>query len=182
MNEKFASPLVDTASLNSDETPRHEGFTALLRCLLSTDGSTTVFLEALAEEPVVVDVQSQRTCSPGAIPRYILGVQPGEPPLERKSRLYAKHSGTLLCDATAYLFLSSMPRDFARGVAGKEIGLGRLLSECNVESKRVVLAPPKLLPSCGIAIKSYQIVRGDNLICHITESFRLPSLMKFTSA
>ena len=110
--------------------PRHA---PLLRALLALDGSTTRVCEALAQQPVTVQLhhQQQTTDVPDAV-RDQLG---GERWLERVTSLHAH--GRVMMDNLSYTRLDAVPDWFLAGLDAGQAPVGHLLAKLFVRRERV---------------------------------------------
>jgi len=110
--------------------PRHA---PLLRALMALDGSTTKVCEALARQPVTVQLHRQRQTDdvPAAVREHLGGARW----LERVTSLHAH--GRVMMDNLSYTRLDAVPDWFLAGLDAGQAPVGHLLAKLFVQRERL---------------------------------------------
>lgn len=112
--------------------------TPFQRALLVLDGTVTKFIEAYALEPVdIVRLAQQWQRAPAN--QQWLEVPDGTPVARRQVLIQGRHSGTFYAYATSVLVLERLPPPIREGIERQGEGIGRLLNDTAVETRREVL-------------------------------------------
>lgn len=139
------------------------------RMLLSSDGSTTILLEALLECPLVVLVESQQMTPVSELPEVAvtaLGLKPGDPAVERRSALVAPDGVTASMHTVV----------FAASPAAGPAPPATRLREARTRQHREVLSYgvaewPGGDKGRPCAYKEYEIVRDEGVQLYVHERF-----------
>ncbi|MGH9125123.1 MAG: chorismate--pyruvate lyase family protein [Acidimicrobiales bacterium] len=126
--------------LNGHDMPRSlDGapLSVLQRVLLATNGTVTDFLEAYADEAMLVVKRSQSLGTP--MPHTKLG-DDDQLALDRTITLQGARSGTTFLHADSYIAADRLPPGMLDALMETGKPLGRLLSEHRVESFREIVA------------------------------------------
>jgi len=110
--------------------PRHA---PLLRTLMALDGSTTKVCEALAQQPVTVQLHHQRQT--GDVPAAVRTLLGGDRWLERVTSLHAH--GRVMMDNLSYTRLDAVPDWFLAGLDAGQAPVGHLLAKLFVQRERL---------------------------------------------
>jgi chorismate-pyruvate lyase len=146
-----------------------------LRALLALDGSTTRVCEAVAQQPVVVQLHVQRQTDdvPAAV-REQLG---GHRWLERITSLHAH--GRVMMDNLSYTRLDAVPDWFLAGLDAGQAPVGHLLQKLFVRRESVAgsAALSEVLWSCvgqpdTRASRNYRVVTPSTPLMQIFEVYR----------
>lgn len=110
--------------------PRHA---PLLRALMALDGSTTKVCEALARQPVTVQLHLQRQTDdvPAAVREHLGGTRW----LQRVTSLHAH--GRVMMDNLSYTRLDAVPDWFLAGLDAGQAPVGHLLAKLFVQRERL---------------------------------------------
>jgi len=153
----------------------------LLRALLVTDGTVTKLLEAYALEPMVVQRLGQYTkCLDAADDR--LGLEAGEEILVRSVMLVGAESQRLFVFAESLIVPGNLPLPIREGLHSETGGLGKILLDSGLETRREGLwygkgrpaeipAPVADLCAGDFITRSYRIIAGGVPLMLITERF-----------
>ncbi len=152
----------------------------LLELLLAQDGSTTRLCEAIAGEPIQVDVLSQQTVR--LVPDVVRTQLPGDEFIERITSLVAR--GEVLMDNLSYIAMHRLEPDVEAALREGSVPIGHLLSRWWV--RRVALdddggLPQRLWQVVGLpdapATRTYRIDTPQSPRMLIAETFRRGMLM-----
>jgi len=155
--------------------PADPAHAPLLRALLALDGSTTRVCEALARQPVTVQLHHQRQTEdvPAAV-REQLG---GHRWLERVTSLHAH--GRVMMDNLSYTRLDAVPDWFLAGLDAGQAPVGHLLGKLFVQREAVPGSPDLsqvLWSHVGqpdpLASRSYRVVTPTTPLMLIFEVYR----------
>jgi chorismate-pyruvate lyase len=151
------------------------------RALLVNDGMVTRFVEASVLEPVAVDVLEQ-----GAVDAVGCGWldlrKTSAAVLRRRVAIHGRESRRLYVLAESLLVTSRLPRRFAASLAESGKGLGELIEQEQLETRRELLwfgcaTTPAwaeaVAPRSDLLTRSYRVVVGDRPAILISESFPL---------
>jgi chorismate-pyruvate lyase len=155
--------------------------TPFQRALLVLDGTVTKFIEAYTMEPVDVvrlDQVEQRLSRDN---RW-LEAQEGTSVMLRQVLIQSKYSRTFYAYAVSMLVLERLPERVRRGVEQQGEGIGRLLNDIEMETRREILwygkERPKDLPDtvrrCAegdFVSRTYRIIANRQPIALINEKF-----------
>jgi chorismate-pyruvate lyase len=152
--------------------PRHA---PLLRALMALDGSTTKVCEALAQQPVTVQLHRQRqTDDVHAAVRAQLG---GTRWLERITSLHAH--GRVMMDNLSYTRLDAVPGWFLAGLDAGQAPVGHLLAKLFVQRERLAAeadVAQALWAQVGApddrASRTYRVVTAASPLMLIFEAWR----------
>lgn len=148
----------------------------LLRALLVADGTVTKFLEAVTMEPVQVTIVSQSELSLDR-PHAELMVDAGCRVIKREVTLVGARSNRRYADAASVLVVDRLPEKVKQRLADHPQGLGRILLESGLETRREVLwygreiLSGALSGSPGRIFRTYRIISGGVPLMVITENF-----------
>lgn len=145
------------------------------RMLLSSDGSTTILLEALLECPLVVLVESQQMTPVSELPEAAvtaLGLKPDDPAVERRSALVAPDGFTASVNTVVF---AASPGGWS-GSASDSAPLGKRLREARTRQHREVLSHGVAeWPDGGkgrpCAYKEYECAGDDGVQLYVHERF-----------
>ena len=156
------------------------GLTAVQRALLLNDGTVTSLLEALAREPIMVDVLDQRDTSSDADGARSLDL-PADSAIVSRRVLLRGLSGRVHAVAESLLVPARLPPAFILALAGNSRGLGAVLDELRLETRRDLLwfgaaDTPEWSREAGVRepallTRSYRVVVGGVPAILITEGF-----------
>jgi chorismate-pyruvate lyase len=159
---------VDVAAL----TPLH-------RALLVNDGTVTRLVEASVLEPVEVDTLDQQTVEVDDQRWLDLPATP-TPVLRRRVAIRGRASGRLYVLAESLLVTSRLPKAFASALSHNPKGLGALIDEMRLSTRRELLwfgsaqtpawAGDAVIPA-PLLTRTYRIIIGGCPAILITESF-----------
>lgn len=154
---------------------------AILRVLLTTDGTVTKSLEAYFWEPIRVENLGQ---APVALQGEIKWLQAaaGETVLQRRVRLTGGESGDVYVYAESIVRLQLLPEPLREDILAGRIGIGELLRECGLETYREILdvggaAEPEVHALFGeerktrVIYRTYRILLNHQPAILITEKF-----------
>jgi chorismate-pyruvate lyase len=153
------------------------------RALLVIDGTVTTFLEAWTLEPVaVVRLAQEQLQLTAAEPWLELPV--GAPVIRRRVILQGRHSGRFLAWADSVIGIERLPGAMGTALVDDDGGLGRILLDSRVETRRECLwygrdrpteVPPQVarLWSGDFLVRSYRVIGAGRPIMLITERFPL---------
>lgn len=160
------------------------------RALLATDGTVTKLIEAYTLEPVEVVRLSERRGGAAEADPW-LEVEAGADVSRREVLIRGRYSGTLYVYAEALVAMERVPERIRERLVVQGEGLGRLLNEAELETRREVLWHAReRLTDLPAAVRSgtdgefvarvYRIIAGGLPIALITERFpcdlaRLPT-------
>lgn len=148
----------------------------LFRALLVTDGTVTKFLEAVMMEPVKVTIASQSDLSLDR-PHSELIAEAGCRLISREVTLVGARTGRHFADAASILVVDRLPDMVRDRLDDHPQGLGRILLESGLETRREVLwfgREPSSRHGKGTAgriCRTYRIISGGLPLMLITESF-----------
>jgi chorismate-pyruvate lyase len=108
------------------------------RALLATDGTVTKFIEAYMLEPVEI-VRLGESHGPIAEDDPWLQVRRGDEVSTREVVIQGRYSHTLYVYAVSLVALDRLPERIRQGLQVQGEGLGRLLNEAELETRREVL-------------------------------------------
>lgn len=151
----------------------------LQRALLTTKGTVTDFLEAYADEPMLVVKLSQSFATPMPHARLDDGDQRV---LGRTITLQGARNGTTFLHADSYIAADRLPPGMLDALMETGKPLGRLLSEHRVESFREIVAAGLMTAgpvgeyfgvaaSSKLLFRTYLINVGGRPVMRITEKF-----------
>ncbi len=174
----FARPA-DLASVNL------RALAPMQRALLVIDGTVTTFLEAYTLEPMTI---VRLAHSRGELPadHAWLGAARGTPIVSREVLIDGRYSRTLYVWALSQIVPERLPPGLGERLELEGEGIGRLLAERTVESRREVLwygrehvaeLPEALRGRAGgeFVSRTYRILHGGRPIALIHERFPLES-------
>jgi len=151
------------------------------RALLVTDGTVTKFLEIMTMEPVEVVLLKQ---AHSVLEREHpwLQTSPQTPVALREVLIEGKYSRTLYVHATSYLVPGRLPAEAQARLELQGEGIGRLLSELRIETRREILwyrtehlseLPPDIRARSDgeFVSRTYRIFAGGVPIALIHEKF-----------
>lgn len=122
----------------SANAPDFATLPAALRVLLVTDGTVTRTLEAWFLEPIEIDVLTHtEVISPNARPE--IHVAPGEPMVLRRVLLRGKSTGRCYAFAETTIASARLPDEVHEQLLQQKRGIGELLSEQRLETRRELL-------------------------------------------
>lgn len=151
------------------------------RALLVIDGTVTTFLEAWALEPVAVVRLGQEQLSLAADDPW-LELAAGAPVIRRRVILQGRHSGRLFAWADSLIGVERLPLPMSAALAQDGGGLGRILLDSRIETRRECLwygrDRPADIPaqvvrawSGDFLVRSYRVIGAGRPIMLITERF-----------
>jgi beta-ribofuranosylaminobenzene 5'-phosphate synthase len=153
----------------------------LQRVLLTTDGSVTRILEAIAQEPVEVETVRQEIMKADSSLARALGVKAGEEVNYRVVNL--KNSGGVLMRAVSYAPMKRLRPEFKAPIMRKDEPIGRIMAELGIEARREVKTIETLeadeelsrvfgIPKDATLLRrTYNILHSGEVILNITEVF-----------
>lgn len=112
--------------------------TPFQRCLIVIDGTVTKFLEAYTLEPIRIRQVSQTVSPLQAAHRWLEAPQ-GTSVASRQVLIEAAYSQTLYVHAVSLVVLERLPETARERLEIPGEGLGRVLNEHNIESRRELL-------------------------------------------
>lgn len=153
------------------------------RCLLVIDGTVTEFIEAYTLEPVAIRLISQEVSSLAESDRW-LEAREGTRVALRRVSIEGAYSGTLFVYAVSVIVFGRLPEPVERRLRTPGQGIGRLLNEYELESRREILwfgreRGTDVNREIGregdddFVSRSYRIVVGGKPVAMITEKFPL---------
>ena len=147
----------------------------LLRALLVTDGTVTKLLEAVSMEPIEVKITSQSDVTLDQ-PHLELQAPTGARVISREVALVGSRTGRHFADAASVLVVERLPDAVKTRLADHPQGLGRILLEAGLETRREVLWFGREATRAGREgpsriCRTYRIVSGGLPLMLITESF-----------
>ncbi|MEX2531213.1 MAG: chorismate pyruvate-lyase family protein [Gemmatimonadota bacterium] len=157
--------------------------TAFQRALLVIDGTVTKFIEAYAMEPLdVMRLRQEESIS--AERHEFLDLEGGQPVLEREVVIRGRYSDTLYVYAVSHIVPSRLPGQVRRRLEVQGEGIGRILRDEKLETRREVLwfgreklksLPDKVRDVAGeeFISRAYRIILDGSPIVVITERFPL---------
>ena len=161
------------------------------RALLAIDGTVTTFIEAYTMEPLEITPFAQVREELSEAHAW-LDAPKGTLVAVRHALLRGEYSRRVYVYAVSYVVLDRLPEAIRRGVEAETGGLGRVLSECDLETRREVLwygreqnaqVPPQIRQevSDDFISRTYRIIFSNKPIMMINERFpwtveSLPSL------
>jgi chorismate-pyruvate lyase len=187
LNDLFVAQFARPAGLSSVNL---RALTPFQRALLVIDGTVTKFIEASVMEPVTVRIigQDWRRLSAG---HNWLEADEGMTVIAREVVLEGQHSGALYAHALSLIVPDRLPQAAQEQLTDNPGGLGRILLESRLESRREVLwygrEMSQNLPEAirsrmpgGCLTRTYRIITGGRPVMLIHERFplegdRLPS-------
>jgi chorismate-pyruvate lyase len=151
------------------------------RALLVIDGTVTQFLEAWALEPVEVLRLDQQEFTLAAPERW-LDLDAGEAVIRRRVMLRGTLSGRFYTWADSSIAVGRIGPEMHRGLERAGGGIGRILIEAGVESRREALwygrerpeAVPPEVAAChagDFLVRSYRLLADGRPLMLITERF-----------
>lgn len=159
----------------SDAPVQAEHARAMLQLLLCQDGSTTRLCEAIAAEPVSLEVLEQRVVH--AVPAEVRSALPGTSFIERITCLAAH--GQVMMDNLSYIALEGLPPDLRGDIEGGIMPIGHLLARLWVRRSFVATAPVLFERLWGVvgwpdldASRAYCIVTPEGPRMLIAETYR----------
>jgi len=108
------------------------------RALLATDGTVTKFLEAITMQPIEVVIISQQIRRLAESHDW-LGVEAETPVIAREVVLRGRHDRTLHAFAASLLVIDRLTDTVKGALADNPGGLGRILLDSKLETRREVL-------------------------------------------
>lgn len=111
---------------------------ALLKVLISTDGTVSTMLEAWFAEAIVAQVD-QTTAPVSNHDLLMLDAAPGDEVICRSTQIVGKSSGTTYLRATAVLLTERVPAQTIDCIERHEAGIGKALRQARSETLREVL-------------------------------------------
>ncbi len=147
------------APREADEAAAVAELPAFARLLLTTDGTVTTALAAIAGEPVGVRTLAQESVALSDDDEQ-LSLWTGAKVLERRVLLHGAHSRTPLLYGASRIVTHRLPRPARDALLGGEIAIGLVLRTHEIETFRVPL-------SIGIKPASYEAAAhfGPRLMC-----------------
>lgn len=122
MNERNAPRFLRAPFFGAGEAAPQAG-AGLLRALLAQDGSTTRVCQAIAGEPLHLEVVRQGLVE--AVPEVVHALLPGQRFMERATFLAAR--GEVMMDNLVYVAVEALSPELRAGLEGGSIPIGRLL-------------------------------------------------------
>ncbi|MBQ60600.1 MAG: 4-hydroxybenzoate synthetase [Gammaproteobacteria bacterium] len=155
--------------------------TPFQRALLVTDGTVTKFLEAYAYEPILVDRLNQETGGLD-IDHEWLAATAGDRVIHREVALIGEHSENLYAYARAIILVGRLNDSMYQGVEAASGGLGKILLDSEIESRRECLwwgvekpeaTPDAISSKCdgNFLTRTYRIIADQAPLMLITERF-----------
>ncbi len=156
---------------------------AFLRAALVIDGTVTRFIEAWAGEPIVVECLQQSEQAAGDAARW-LDTGTNEAVLRRQSLLLGVDSGRLYVYADSLIVPSRLTAAMRAGLASEPQGLGKILRDSGMETRREGLwygreqlaeVPAAVSAAAGgtFLSRSYRVFASGRPLMLITERFPL---------
>lgn len=153
------------------------------RALLVTDGTVTRFLEAYALEPVAVLRLEQEQLALAAADAW-LELPEGAPVIRRRVVLRGEVSGRFFTWADSVIAVERLPRDMCRALDIESGGLGKILLDSALDTRREGLwwgrEHPAAVPEAvaklwdgEFLIRAYRVLAGREPLMLITERFPL---------
>jgi chorismate-pyruvate lyase len=151
------------------------------RALLVIDGTVTKFIEAYAMEPVDVSLLSQEVRTTAADDEW-LELPAGAPVIAREVALRGRYRHQVYAYAPSLLVLDRLPQQVREALSTNPGGLGRILLQTGLESRREVLwygrerlaevpaGVEGLRPGYFIS-RTYRIIAGGRPVMLINEKF-----------
>ncbi len=167
------------APLEAEDAARVAELPALTRLLLTTDGTVTAALAAIAGEPVAVHTLSQHTVAI-ADDDAELDLWAGGEVLERNVLLHGAGSGTPLLYGASRIVAHRLPRPARDALLGGDIAIGLVLRAHRIETFRVPLsvgikpasaAAAELLGPGLMCWRTYAINAGGRPLMIVHEQF-----------
>lgn len=154
--------------------------TPLQRSLLVTDGTVTKLLEAHHAEPVAIETLRQDTMRLSADDGW-LDACAGAAVINREVALRGARSGRVYVWAETLLVADRLPDSVRAGLQANPGGLGRILSESRLETRREILwwgvEEPGTLPGQidplgpRFLARTYRVMHAGVVLMLITERF-----------
>jgi chorismate-pyruvate lyase len=120
------------------------------RALLISDGTVTRMLEAVALEPLTVEVFDQRVTDVDDRDAAWLDLSPAVlSVVRRRVAISGRQSGRLYALAESLLVPSRLPRAFISSLSHNSQGLGEVISELRLETRRELLWFGHTTPPAG---------------------------------
>ena len=149
----------------------------LLRSLLVIDGTVTKFLEAVAMEPIRVEILDQEELVLET-DHAELEAEAGASVIARTVVLIGARSGRRYAHAASLLVVSRLPQSVQERLADHPQGLGRIVLDSGLETRREVMwygrdrgADDTLLGTASRICRTYRIISGGAPLMLITECF-----------
>jgi chorismate-pyruvate lyase len=153
------------------------------RALLVIDGTVTTFLEAWALEPVAVVRLAQEQLKLAAAEPW-LELSAGAAVIRRRVILQGRHSGRFFAWADSLIGSERLPLAMGAALAEDGGGLGRILLDSRIETRRECLwygrdKPAEIPPlvsrlwSGEFLVRSYRVIGAGRPLMLITERFPL---------
>lgn len=157
--------------------------TPFQRGLLVTDGTVTRFVEAYWLEPVTVTRLGQRQINLAADDPW-MGLAAGSPVIHRRVILQGSRTGRFFTWADSVMAVDRLPARLAQGLERDGGGLGRILIDAALETRRECLwfgrerpeaVPPEVSAQWpgDFLTRAYRVLAGGRPIMLITERFAL---------
>jgi chorismate-pyruvate lyase len=148
------------------------------RALMSIDGTVTKFIEAFRMEPVRVSVVSQENRALAEDHEW-LDAEAGTPVIAREVELRGEISGRFYAFAPSLLVVGRLPRSVREQLDVHPQGIGRILSDANLETRREILwygreqldPPPPGSAHDMFLSRTYRIMAGGTPLMLINEKF-----------
>ena len=167
--------------------------TPFQRALLVIDGTVTKFIEAYTLEPVKVVTLAQGPWSPDEAEQWGALAEDSDEPgkvLKREVIIEGRYSGLLYVYALSYIMADRLPEALRGRIGLQGEGIGRLLEELGVESRREVLwfgrerteKVPDVVRDNGhreFVTRAYRIIMEGKPLVLITERFPLSAQPAF---
>ena len=149
------------------------------RALLVIDGTVTKFLEAITMQPVDVVIVSQEVRRMAETHDW-LEVEADTPVIAREVELRGRHDRILHAFAASLLVIDRMPDTVKEALTDNPGGLGRILLDSKLETRREVLwygrqradqARISELSGRELLSRTYRIISGGQPLMLINEQF-----------
>lgn len=148
------------------------------RALLSIDGTVTKYIEATRMEPVRITVVSQENRLLARDDEW-LEAPAGTAVIAREVILRGQHSGRFYAFAPSLLVVDRLPEDVQSQLEVHPQGIGRILVEANLETRRDILwygretitPPPPGADHSGFISRTYRIIAKGKPLMLINEKF-----------
>jgi chorismate-pyruvate lyase len=149
----------------------------LLRSLLVIDGTVTKFLEAVAMEPILVEILDQEELQLES-DHAELAAEAGTSIIGRTVVLIGARSGRRYARAASLLVVSRLPQSVRDRLEDHPQGLGRIVLDSGLETRREVLwygrdrgPDDTLMGTASRICRTYRIISGGAPLMLITECF-----------
>ncbi len=162
---------------------------AILRVLLTTDGTVTRSLQAYFAESVDVEVLSQSEVKLRD-DDTLLGAGAGQAVLRRRVRLIGGQTARVYAYANTFINPNHLPHALASDLATGQVGVGEIVQQRNLETRREIIDTAIHLGPLSVfdesilvgpsAYRHYCILHGGQVLMHIKEYFPLSSYRQDT--